>query len=669
MKEDLSLGELERIYREDLRNIKEEKVKNSQGEFFNVFRKIEDEDNIKFKYKDNKEYMKYKSYVENEKKKQEEIILDLENKIGFERFFLNWERRINSEKNGYSHYGSTKETRYRVDRIEDFNRKLEYILENSKEAKEYYYSRKLKEDIEKINSQCLVNLPYVVDAKKRVIESLDLGVPVYIIGHLGSGKTQLATEAAIEFTIKSKIQRELEYEMEAWFKNKSNPSEDEVLEKFRELNKEKRNYYLNVLENGDGEEIEKLNPLFISGSHNLTYEDMFVEKTLTLDHSFSQGSYSDYLNMIIGDFYDWMDEHREKLNEMSEEEELQLKIQIWKSFSDLLVAKNSAFGTEIRKIEKDILIAVKEGRTVIVDELNTIAMQNLIGLNDILQRHVGNTAYITGVGPVFIKPGFGFIGTGNLSTNGVTYEGTNELNPAFKSRFLTIEYNYLPQNTRGELCDQENRKENQLFRIILTRLLDKNGNLELPNPNSTIEELFSFSQLARVTQNVFIGKVEDNDLDNKGLYGVELRESVLSIRNILHVLDNWNKGEEKDLSKALWDGFISSITYPDDQNLILAEALKFGFFKESDGWNIKVKGVGYSTTTYDEIRTREYNYTRPLIETRSYLDIIYLLFLDDDKRIADNNISIEEYQVLNEKLNHLEHSNEILDFLIDNEGK
>lgn len=669
MKEDLSSGELERIYREDLRNIKEEKVKNSQGEFFNVFRKIEDEDNIKFKYKDNKEYMKYKSYVENEKKKQEEIILDLENKIGFERFFLNWERRINSEKNGYSHYGSTKETRYRVDRIEDFNRKLEYILENSKEAKEYYYSRKLKEDIEKINSQCLVNLPYVVDAKKRVIESLDLGVPVYIIGHLGSGKTQLATEAAIEFTIKSKIQRELEYEMEAWFKNKSNPSEDEVLEKFRELNKEKRNYYLNVLENGDGEEIEKLNPLFISGSHNLTYEDMFVEKTLTLDHSFSQGSYSDYLNMIIGDFYDWMDEHREKLNEMSEEEELQLKIQIWKSFSDLLVAKNSAFGTEIRKIEKDILIAVKEGRTVIVDELNTIAMQNLIGLNDILQRHVGNTAYITGVGPVFIKPGFGFIGTGNLSTNGVNYEGTNELNPAFKSRFLTIEYNYLPQNTRGELCDQENRKENQLFRIILTRLLDKNGNLELPNPNSTIEELFSFSQLARVTQNVFIGKVEDNDLDNKGLYGVELRESVLSIRNILHVLDNWNKGEEKDLSKALWDGFISSITYPDDQNLILAEALKFGFFKESDGWNIKVKGVGYSTTTYDEIRTREYNYTRPLIETRSYLDIIYLLFLDDDKRIADNNISIEEYQVLNEKLNHLEHSNEILDFLIDNEGK
>src|SRR5690606_3823182 len=101
-----------------------------------------------------------------------------------------------------------------------------------------------------------------------------------------------------------------------------------------------------------------------------------------------------------------------------------------KSFSDLLVASNSSFGTVIKKVEREILIAVKEGRTVIVDELNTIAMQNLIALNDILQRHAGSTAYITGVGPVLINPGFGFIGTGNLSTQMVNYEGTNELNPA-----------------------------------------------------------------------------------------------------------------------------------------------------------------------------------------------------------------------------------------------
>ena len=38
-------------------------------------------------------------------------------------------------------------------------------------------------------------------------------------------------------------------------------------------------------------------------------------------------------------------------------------------------------------------------------------------------------------------------------------------------------------------------------------------------------------------------------------------------------------GEEKRLkAKALWDGFISSITYADDQNYILSQAVRFGFF-------------------------------------------------------------------------------------------
>lgn len=44
-------------------------------------------------------------------------------------------------------------------------------------------------------------------------------------------------------------------------------------------------------------------------------------------------------------------------------------------------------------------------------------MQNLIGLNDILQSKFGAKAYVTGFGPVTIKKGFGLIGTGNLSTD------------------------------------------------------------------------------------------------------------------------------------------------------------------------------------------------------------------------------------------------------------
>lgn len=689
-----TIEEMQSWYEDDLRReaLKSLEYENNkkieeQGSFFKTFRKFEegDDKNAPDSKKNNIYYDKYKAYVEEETVNVGKKILEIENLIEYERFFLRFERRVNSESNNYGPYGSNSATRYRIDRIEKLERELEKILENSPEAWEFYYKRQLIRDIQTQHQQRLVTVPYVVKAKQKVIDSLNLGVPVYIVGHLGSGKTQLATEAAMDFTIQNKMQKELEDKMEEWFSANPNVKEKDAIQKFKEFNEERKLYYKNILTNGSKEEIEALQPLFISGSHNLTYEDMFVEKTLSLTHSFSQGSYADYLNMIIGDFYKWMDEHKARLEQMTDEEQLQLKIQIWKSFSDLLVASNSSFGTVIKKVEREILIAVKEGRPVIVDELNTIAMQNLIALNDILQRHAGSTAYITGVGPVLIKPGFGFIGTGNLSTQMVNYDGTNELNPAFKSRFVTIEYNYVPQKITGSLEDQEFLWENELFRIIIAQLADKNGNIHIPDSKRTLEELFRFSQLCRVTQNVFMGKWKENEVQkDSGLDEPELRESVLSIRNILHVLGDWNQGEEKDLSKALWDGFISSITYPDDQNYILSQAVRFGFFPAVEGWKIETKGIGESTTTYDEIRTRPYHYVRPAIETLSYLDVVHLVFgkgtlrrtlpkglKESFKTDIDDSLRIDakKYQKLDQQLSHLEHSKDLLEYLEDNEGE
>lgn len=683
-----TIEELREKYEIDLKidaareNSLNNEIENNEGSFFNTFRKSNSEKIlIKNDLEENIYYKKYKNYLNKEIQNAEEKILNLENKIEYEKFFLRWERKVNSKNNNFNGYGSTPSTRYRVDNIKNLEEELNNILENSKEAWIFYNKRKLLEDIEKQKSHSLVDVPYVLKAKNKVIESLNQGVPVYIVGHLGSGKTQLATEAAISFTIQNKIQRELEIEMEEWFLENQSASEERAIEKFRELNRERKSYYKNILEEKNHEEIEKLKPLFISGSHNITYEDMFVEKTLTLGQSFSKGSFSNYLDLIIDDFYLWMDEHKDKLENMTEEEQLNLKIQIWKSFSDLLVAKNAAFGTEIKKIEKEILIAVKEGRTVIIDELNTIAMQNLIALNDILQRKAGTKAYITGVGPVFIKEGFGLIGTGNLSTEKVNYEGTNELNPAFKSRFMTIEYNYVNQNIMGNLKEQENPEENELFRIIISRLADNSGNISLPGGLDTLEELFRFAKLSKLTQNVFMGKLKDNLSDESiDTVDLELRESVLSIRNILNVLDNWNLGEEKDLSKALWDSFISTITYADDQNYILSQSVRFGFFKKSDGWNIITKSEGDSSTNYDEIREYPYEYIRKNIESFSYLDLIRYLFKKEPENneiseelkkifkdsIDENlNINIDKYKELDEKLSHLEHSLNLLEYLDD----
>lgn len=679
-----TIEQTEDFYRSYLRNkinsdIPFEKLEilEKQGEFFNKFRKTYDIGEVENEQVDNLYYKKYIEYIENELKNQKTKIEVLEALIAYEKFFLNWERKLNKEINNDSHYGSSSATRYRIDSINSLEKQLERLIKESPEAWEFYYKRKLLEDINRQNQKELVEVAYVKNAKDKIIESLNLGRPVYLVGHLGSGKTQLALEAARDFTLENKIQKSIEKHMEAWFKDNLDAKESEVIEAFIKILGKEKAYYKNIALGGDKEEIESLEALFISGSHNLTYEDMFVEKTLSLEQSFSHGSFVEYLDNIIKDFYEWMQEHEEELMEMTEEEQLQLKIQIWKSFSDLLVASNSAFGTVVNKVEKEILMAMKQGRVVIIDELNAIAMQNLIALNDVLQRHAGTTAYITGVGPVYIEHGFGLIGTGNLSTQMVNYEGTNELNPAFKSRFVTIEYNYVNQEIIGAMSEQEEPEKNELFRIILSRLADVNGSIKLPNPEKSLDELFRFAQLSRLTQNIFMGKWEDDDGEKNYNTGeVELRESVLSIRNILNVLDSWNLGEEKDLSMALWDGFISSITYPDDQNYILAQAVRFGFFLESEGWKIRVKGTGELATSYEDIRTRTYEYTRARIENISYLDIIEILHgkkpvrksypkdLEEIFKIENSmSIDLKKYENLNEKLTHLEHSKYLLEYL------
>ncbi|VYT90745.1 hypothetical protein [Peptoniphilus gorbachii] len=678
-----TLDEIQKLYegflREEASQINEESQVES-GEFFKNFRKYENKDRITSK--DNQIIKKYEDYLKVERKKQKELIEELENLIDYESFFLEIERNYNKKNYKGNFYGSNPATRYRINKINEYSRKLMEIINSSPEAWEFYYHRKLLRDIETGYNKGLVEVKYVVDAKERIISSLKKGTPVYIIGHLGSGKTQIAREAAIEFTIENIIQKELEESLEKWFLNNKNATEDEAIEKFRELKEIKKNYYKNLLRNGSQEEMENINPYFISGSYNLTYEDMFVEKTLSLEKASSNESNLELIDEVVDQYFSWTKAHGKDLKEIDPKKQDLIKSKVWDSISDIFIARNTSYGTVVKKIEREILLAVKKGRPVIIDELNTIAMQNLIGLNDILQSKIGSRAYVTGIGPVKIKEGFGLIGTGNLSTESVSYEGTNELNPAFKSRFQTIEYNYVNQNTIASLKNQSDNKKNELFRILITRLVDKKGNLHIPTPSRTLEELFRLAQLSRLTQEVFMGKLISSEENNFSGDLPELKESVLSLRNILRVLDNWNLGEEKDLTMALWDGFISSITNPKDQAYILSQALRFGFFKESEGWTLKNNNLGKVVQEYDDLRTRPYEYTRGESESLSYLDLIKILFgpQAERKEIPDNlkdflreiekeeKISIDEYEELDERLNHLEHSAYLLDYLRDIEN-
>lgn len=675
-----TLEEIESIYEDILRSesrLNEENDLVNLGEFYKRFRK---EENKREESKSENTIIKeYRKYLKNEENKQKKLIEELENLISYEKFFLEIERKRNQKYYNSNFYGSNEATRYRVDKINSYSKELREIINNSPDAWRYYYHRQLINDIQTGYNQDLVEVEYVIQAKRKIIESLKQSTPIYIIGHLGSGKTQIAREAAIEFTLENIIQEELEDQMEKWFLKNQNASEDEAIEKFSELNRYIRNYYRNLLKEGNQSELEKIYPYFISGSYNLTYEDMFVEKTLSLEKTSSDETNLELIDEVVDQYFSWLKTHKNQLENIEPEKQEIIKSKVWNSISEIFIARNSIYGTVVKKIEREILLAVRNGRPVIIDELNTIAMQNLIGLNDILQSKFGAKAYVTGFGPVTIKKGFGLIGTGNLSTDLVSYEGTNELNPAFKSRFLTIEYNYVNQNTVGSLKNQTNAEKNELFRIMLVRLADNNGNLHLPTPTRSLEEIFRLAQLSKVSQEVFMGRRISTEKERSSEDVPELKESVLSLRNVLRILDNWNLGEEKDLTLALWDGFISSITNPKDQAYILSQAVRFGFFKESEGWSINKANLGKVVIEYDEIRTRPYQYIRGEIETLSYLDLIKIIFgpVPERKELPDflkaidngeNKISVEEYEQLDERLNQLEHSKYLIDYIIDMEN-
>ncbi len=92
-----------------------------QGAFFKAFRKFEEryEKILPNCNKNNVYYEKYRSYVEEETENKGKKIQEIENSIEYEKFFLRLERRVNSESNNYSHYGSNSATRYRVDCIKN----------------------------------------------------------------------------------------------------------------------------------------------------------------------------------------------------------------------------------------------------------------------------------------------------------------------------------------------------------------------------------------------------------------------------------------------------------------------------------------------------------------------------------------------------------------------
>ena len=126
-----TLDEIQKLYegflREEASQINEESQVES-GEFFKNFRKYENKDRITSE--DNQIIKKYEDYLKVERKKQKELIEELENLIDYESFFLEIERNYNKKNYKGNFYGSNPATRYRINKINEYSRKLEEIIKS-----------------------------------------------------------------------------------------------------------------------------------------------------------------------------------------------------------------------------------------------------------------------------------------------------------------------------------------------------------------------------------------------------------------------------------------------------------------------------------------------------------------------------------------------------------
>ena len=538
----------------------------------------------------------------------------------------------------------SKATDHIRDQIDSLKQQKHELASSSPEGYIVAHGTELRRHTQEIKSGEIATTPYVEKHLSRVERNMAEGRPTFLHGHLGSGKTELAITAAKHAAIDRAAYESAVADYQAYLSSHPDLPKAERISTLGRFYRKNQTIFEKGLRDGDGAAVEKFAPLVISGSKDLTSQDMFADKTLKLT-KFNGKSILEHKADLDAEISKWQAEHPEETKDPAKAQAAANEI------LELYKLKNQAFGTEVENIKQAIYRGVEEGRPVIIDEINAIPTAVLISLNDVLQRRPGQNCYIPGVGPKRIQPGFSITMTGNLSSDSVNYLGTEELNPAFLSRLDIIEHDYLPMSeTDRSYKEQANPRQNELFQVVVAYFADRQGNLELPEIDKSLGKLFALSQLAHETQLVFGGKWrESQSLSSDSGDNIEphLEKSVLSIRNILNVLREWDKGSEKDIDTALWDGFIANMTSPDDQNFVLALAKRYGFFQENDGWQIRVKERGAGFTSLAEAHPGDFAFQRMPMETYSIRKTIEALYGPAPKReFYPEDIDISELESL-----------------------
>jgi MoxR-like ATPase len=331
----------------------------------------------------------------------------------------------------------------------------------------------------------------------RILSHVQLGIPVFLRGHLGVGKTEMALHVSRAYL---------------------------------------------------GHE-----PEFISGSEEATKYDIYGRTQIG-----------------VGAEQDRMQEFRKRIAEYRrmypDADERDLK-EIEREYYQAIVIRGQAtsffqYGPLVR--------AMKEGRPLIIDEMDGIPHSILMRINHVLTRRAGDRIRVqeNGGEEIAVKKGFCVLATGNVKSARYKRE---ELDAAFLSRWWSEDITYPPAH--------------ETYEILLAALVDRRGNLQVNDPG-TLVDLKRLTEAAGEIQRIFTG--DQLDFLGEGADAARgtpagLKKTVLSLRHLWNIVKPWKARHfDRSLEHYIMDEFIRPAV-AEDQVYLVQLFCRFRFFKS---WTI-----------------------------------------------------------------------------------
>ncbi len=219
--------------------------------------------------------------------------------------------------------------------------------------------------------------------------------------------------------------------------------------------------------------------------------------------------------------------------------------------------------------------AMKEGRPLLIDEMDGIPHSIIMRLNHVLTRRPGDRIKVqeNGGEEITVKKGFCVLATGNIKSFRYKRE---ELDAAFLSRWWSNDITYPPQN--------------ETYEILVASLLDKRGNLQVGNVTD-LDELKRLTHASSEIQKIFSG--EHLDYFGEGADAVRqvpasLKKSVLSLRHLWNVIRPWKAHNfDRPLETYILNEFIKP-SVAEDQIYLVQLFCRFRFYKT---WKADAFGI------------------------------------------------------------------------------